>query len=174
MIAMPANDRSNARIAASGFFSAPRFAARDLAPAEIPYALPLVRATWPAMDHNAWRDFTVSFCADSTLNPAITALSDPGGGLCGLFASRIDDLRGKRVLAVPLFTVIDIGNSLEPVRALVAAVEAKAADSNCSAIDIRLGQGQAGLRKRLLQLREKRRIAHSVEREIPSWPITVH
>ena len=161
MSAMAANDTGMPRIPAARSSPARRFTAQDLTSAEILYALPLVRATWSSMDRAAWQDFVACFCADSALNPAITALRDPGGGLCGLFASRIDDRLGKRILTVPLFTVVDIGNSLEPVRALIDALEVRAAQNKCSGIDIELGAGQTGLRERLLRLGRETRFRRS-------------
>ncbi len=172
MSAMAANDTRMARIPAARSSPARCFTAQNLASAEILYALPLVRATWPAMDRAAWQGFVACFCANSALSPAITALSDRGGGLCGLFASRIDDRLGKRILTVPLFTVVDIGNSLEPVRALIDAVEARAAENKCSGIDIELGEGQTRLRERLLRLGRETRFERSGE--VDDHTFTVH
>ena len=89
-----------------------------------------------------------------------------------MFASRIDDRLGKRILTVPLFTVVDIGNSLEPVRALIDAVEARAAENKCSGIDIELGEGQTGLRERLLRLGRETRFERSGE--VDDHTFTVH
>lgn len=130
------------------------FVAQDLADAAVPQALPLLRATWPTVDLAAWERFADSFrrCAPEPA-AAITGLFDAGGGLCGLFASRTElGLCDGRILAVPLFTVMDIGNSLSPVRALLDTAEAKAKAQRCAAVHIRLTSEQNALAKRLRRL----------------------
>jgi GNAT superfamily N-acetyltransferase len=130
------------------------FVARDLADTAVPQALPLLRATWPTIDLAAWENFAGSFrCGGREPAAAITGLFDAAGGLCGLFASRTEPgLCDGRILAVPLFTVMDIGNSLDPVRALLDAAEAKAKKQGCATVQIRLASEQSGLSKRLRRL----------------------
>lgn len=130
------------------------FVVQDLADAAVPQALPLLRATWPTIDLAAWESFAVSFRRGGP-DPAaaITGLFDEAGGLCGLFASRTEPgLCHGPILGVPLFTVMDIGNSLGPVRALLDAAEAMAKKQGCAAVQIRLANEQSALSKRLRRL----------------------
>jgi hypothetical protein len=77
-------------------------------------------------------------------------LFDSSGALCGLFASQIEHLlREGRTLAIPLFTAVDIGNSLKPVRMLLNTAKAKAKECDCSGVQIRLAGEQSELLKRL-------------------------
>lgn len=130
------------------------FLVQDLAETAVPQALPLLRATWPTIDLAAWKNFAGSFRRrGSEPAAAITGLFDAAGGLCGLFASRTEPgLCDGRILAVPLFTVMDIGNSLSPVRALLDAAEAKAKAQRCAGVQIRLACEQNALAKRLRRL----------------------
>lgn len=128
------------------------FTVEDLQPAVVPQALPLVRATWPEIDLAAWQGFTDAFHREpkAPAPGAITGLYDASGVLCGLFASRVEHhLWEGRILGIPLFTVVDIGNSPQPVRALLGAAEAKAKENACVGMQIRLAVEQGGLMKRL-------------------------
>jgi hypothetical protein len=130
-----------------------KFSIVDLAPADVPRALPLLRATWPELDLVAWQTFAGAFCSEGAAQAQIASCDDSSGGLCGLFASRIEvGLCEGRLLAIPLFTAIDIGNSLEPLRALLAATETRAATHACGGMQIRLSMEQSGLSKRLRSL----------------------
>lgn len=128
------------------------FTVEELQPGAVPQALPLVRATWPEIDLAAWQDFTDAFHREpvAPAPAAITGLFDASGVLCGLFASRIEHhLWEGRILGIPLFTVVDIGNSPQPVRALLDAAEAKAKENGCAGMQIRLAIEQGSLMKRL-------------------------
>jgi hypothetical protein len=129
------------------------FTAAELVPANLPQALPLLRATWPEIDLATWQGFAENFRRDHRTHAALIGLFDTCGGLCGLFASCIEhDLRGGQILAVPLFTVVDIGNSLKPVRALAKTAEARAKNHSCRSLEIRLTSEQGELIKRLRSL----------------------
>jgi GNAT superfamily N-acetyltransferase len=126
------------------------FTVEKLVQDAMPQALPLVRATWPEIDLAAWLRFAAAFRDGHPSRRAITAMADASGGICGLFASRIEQRIGEgRVLEVPLFTVVDIGNSPQPLRALLDAAEAKAREHGCVGIQIWLADEQSELIKRL-------------------------
>jgi hypothetical protein len=129
------------------------FVVHELAQGRISLALPLLRATWPKMDISAWEGFVDAFRRHYAAPAGITGLYDASGALCGLFASRIEPgLRAMRILAIPLFTVMDIGNSLGPVRALLDAAEAKATELDCFGVQIHLASEQNALARRLRNL----------------------
>lgn len=126
------------------------FTIAELQPAAVPQALPLVRATWPEIDLAAWQNFAGAFHGEHAAPASITGLFDGSGVLCGVFAARTEHhLWNRRILGIPLFTVVDIGNSPQPVRALLDAAEAKAKQNDCSGMEIRLAIEQGGLMKRL-------------------------
>jgi hypothetical protein len=120
----------------------------------VPQAFPLIRATWPGVDLVAWGSFVRFFNEQQSAGQSgVQALRDATGGLCGVFAYRLDwDLRLGRMLSVQLFTAVDVANSLPTVRALLDAVEVRALQLSCDGIEIRLCGGQAGLAGRLRRL----------------------
>lgn len=117
----------------------------------IPQTLPLVQATWPAVDLTAWRNFVQFFTGTAPgRESGVHGLRDASGCLCGVLACRLDwDLLAGRVLTVPLFTAIDIVNAPRTVQALLDAGETLALELGCACIHIRLSSGQAGLESRL-------------------------
>ncbi|HVA14917.1 MAG TPA: hypothetical protein VNF99_16850 [Stellaceae bacterium] len=124
--------------------------AAELAPADLAQALPLLRVTWSKLDLPAWQTFAANFCGQDRAEARITGLFDSGGGLCGLLASRIDHtLDGGRILAIPVFTAVDIANSLAPVRALLDLAQAKMNEHGCGSLQIHLVSTQGELVKRL-------------------------
>jgi hypothetical protein len=132
------------------------FTVRALTPDAIPQALPLLRATWPEVELPGWSRFVDAFRNDLYVQAEITAMSDSQGALCGLFTSRVEhDLQDGRTLAISLFTAMDVGNSLAPVKALLEAAEAMARNRGCSGLEIRLDSQQRALieRLRFLELR---------------------
>ena len=56
-----------------------------------------------------------------------------------------EELLTGPILAVHLFTAIDVANSLLTIRALLDAAEAQALELGCAAVRIRLHDGQAEL-----------------------------
>jgi hypothetical protein len=125
------------------------FTAAELAPADLAQALPLLRATWPELDLPAWQTFAAEFCRVDKAKARITGLFDSSGVLCGLLASRIDHALGGRILAFPIFTVVDLANSLAPVRALLDLAQAQINEHGCDSLQIHLASGQEELMKRL-------------------------
>jgi hypothetical protein len=103
---------------------------------------------------------------------SIVGLLDSAGGLCGLFACRLEhELCEGRVLSISLFTAVDIANSLEPVRALLAAAEAKAKFYGCGSLRIRLSRDQSELVNRLRGLGLARSaVVHSLTIGAPAFP----
>jgi hypothetical protein len=76
-----------------------------------------------------------------------------GGCFCGVFAYRVArDLLIGPILAVYLFTAVDVANSLRTIRALLVAAETRALELGCTAVRIRLCNGQAELASRLRTL----------------------
>jgi len=120
----------------------------------VPQALPLVRATWPSVDLNCWRSF-VEFFSDpaAVQGSGVIGLRDSGCCLCGVLAYRMDwDLQSGPILAVHLFTAVDLANSPGTIRALLEAAELRARELGCTSLQIRLLSGQAGLTSRLRAL----------------------
>jgi hypothetical protein len=118
---------------------------------QVPLALPLIQATWPSADLAAWGSFVASF--DERVEPkrsGVIALHDGAGHICGVFAYRVDrDLQAGAILAVQLFTAVDVVNSLKTVRALLDAAKLRALELGCAGVQIRLSNDQAGLASRL-------------------------
>jgi hypothetical protein len=121
---------------------------------QVAQAFPLIQATWPSAELGAWQSF-VRFFNDRTMgeHTGVLAVRDPSGSICGILAYRLDrDLRAGRMLAVQLFTAVDLANSPRTVRALLDAAEARAAALGCAGVQIRLYGDQSGLASRLRRL----------------------
>lgn len=121
---------------------------------QVPQAFPLIQATWPSADLPAWENF-VAFFNDhiSAGNAGVLAIRDCSEAICGVLAYRLDrDLRSGRILAVQLFTAMDLINSPQTVRALLDAAEARAKELSCMGLQIRLYGDQGGLASRLRRL----------------------
>ena len=130
----------------------PSFRVEDLTQTTLPQALPLLRATWPKVELAAWQEYADEFRYRQAPTK-IDVMFDSTGSLCGLFASRIErSLSGGSVLAIPLFTVVDVGNSLAPVEALLDSAAALASQSGCAHLQIRLDPTQRKLARRLRHL----------------------
>jgi hypothetical protein len=121
---------------------------------QVPQAFPLIQATWPGAELSAWRSF-VRFFNDRNMgeHAGVLAVRDPSGAICGILAYRLDrDLRAGRMLAVQLFTAVDLANSPRTVQVLLDAAEARAVDLGCAGVQIRLYGDQSGLAARLRRL----------------------
>jgi hypothetical protein len=119
-----------------------------------PQALPLVQATWPEVDLLNWLSF-VRFFNGETTGPesCILVMSDPSGHLCGILAYRLDhNLRDGLMLSIPLFTAVDVANSLQTVRALLDIAKARASELGCAGVQIRMDKEQSKLAARLRSL----------------------
>jgi hypothetical protein len=121
---------------------------------QVPQAFPLIQATWPGADLPAWQSFVRFFNDRATAGSAgVLAVRDPAGSICGVLAYRLDrDLRVGFVLAVQLFTAVDLVNSPRTVHALLDAAEGRACELNCHRVQIRLYSDQSGLASRLRAL----------------------
>lgn len=129
----------------------PEFTTARLAPADLPLVLPLLKVTWPTTDLVTWKSFATAYCDNATAD--IVAMADATGGFCGLFASRVDyRLDQGAILHIPLFTVVDIGNTLAPIEALLSAAKAKAKGLGHCGVQIDFTAEQTELVKRLSQL----------------------
>src|SRR6266849_2962027 len=83
----------------------------------------------------------------------VLALRDQAGCICGVLAYRLDrDLRAGPMLAVHLFTAVDLLNSLRTVRALLEAADGQALELGCAGVQIRLRNDQSGLASHLRSL----------------------
>jgi hypothetical protein len=121
---------------------------------QVPLAFPLIQATWPNADLASWLSF-VAFFDDpaAAAGSGVLALRDPAGCICGVLAYRLDrDLQAGLILAVHLFTAIDLANSLRTVRALLDAVELRGVELGCTGLQIRLHSDQPELAQRLRAL----------------------
>jgi len=117
-------------------------------------AFPLIQAIWPDIELRAWRSFVQFFDERAGEGETgVLALYDPAGYISGVLAYRLDhELRAGPVLAVHLFTPIDLATSLATVRALLDAAESRARVLGCSGMHIRLHKDQARLAARLNRL----------------------
>lgn len=124
--------------------------AAELVLGDLAQALPLLRVTWPKLGLSGWQAFAADFCAAQKAEACITGLFDNAGGLCGLLASRVDHILGTgRVLTIPVFTAIDIANSLAPVEALLDLAQTQMTEHGCNSLQIHLAGTQGELVKRL-------------------------
>lgn len=117
----------------------------------VPATLPLVQVTWPAVDLTGWRNF-VQFFTDQTASrgSGVSGLRDASGCYCGVFAHQLDrDLLVGPILAVHLFTAVDVVNAPRTIDALLDAAETRALELACEAVRIRLCNDQAKLAFRL-------------------------
>jgi len=116
--------------------------------------LPLVRATWPAVDLATWRAYVEHFSTQAAPKVSgVQGLRDSVGCFCGLYVYEVDrDLLLGPVLAAHLFTAVDIVNSPQTVRALLDTAEAQAIELGCTAMRIRLRNSQTALASRLHDL----------------------
>jgi hypothetical protein len=127
------------------------FHAGLLSGSQIAEALPLVQATWPETDLASWQRYVQFFSGKPMQGSGV--LRDSAGNLCGILVYRTHCQLGTgTVLAVNLFTAVDVINSLQTVRALLEAAEGQAAALHCSALEIRLDSSQAQLGGRLRAL----------------------
>jgi len=117
---------------------------------QVAEALPLVQATWRNVELTSWQRYIQSFAGEEATKAGVMAMRDSSGRLCGLFAYNIRrTLQRGLVLDIPLFTAVDLANSLRVVGALLAAAEKQAFALNCAALEIRLSPDQSQLRDRL-------------------------
>ena len=116
--------------------------------------LPLVRASWPEVDLAQWREYVQFFSAQPEVKQAgVDGLRDSTGCYCGVFAYQMDrDLLLGPVLAVRLFTAVDVTNSPRTLKALLNIVEARACELGCPTVQIYLRDGQTKLASRLRAL----------------------
>src|SRR5262249_28572764 len=116
--------------------------------------LPLVQVTWGAVDLTMWRAYVHHF--STQVSPkvlGVLGLRDSVGCVCGIYSYEVErDLLLGPVLAVHLFTAVDIINSPQTVRALLDTAETQAIDLGCTAMRIRLRNSQTELASRLHSL----------------------
>ena len=120
----------------------------------IPETLPLVRVSWPGVDLARWREYVQFLSVHSEAKRSgVDGLRDSSGCYCGVFAYQIDrDLLLGPVLAVRLFTAVDVANSPRTLKALLDNVETRACELGCGAVQIYLHAGQTKLASRLRAL----------------------
>ncbi len=132
----------------------PSFSAFALSNELIPQTLPLIRATWPNVDLAAWRGYVQFFSGQAEPKVSgVSGLRDGAGCYRGLFAYQLErDLLLGPVLAVHLFTAVDIINSPRTAKVLLDCAEARAFDSGCVAMRIRLCGPQVEMASQLRSL----------------------
>jgi hypothetical protein len=120
----------------------------------VPQTLPLIRATWPTVDLPTWRGYVQFFSGQAAPKiSGVNGLCDGTGCYRGLYAYQLErDLLVGPVLAVHLFTAVDISNSPRTLEALLDIAEARAFDIGCVAMRIRLCDRQTELASRLRDL----------------------
>ena len=130
------------------------FKAIALSSDSIPQTLPLIRATWPGVDLATWRGYVQFFSGQAAPKVSgVNGLCDGTGCYRGLYAYQLErDLFLGPVFAVHLFTAVDIVNSPRIVEALLDTAEARAYDSGCMAMRIRLSGRQMEMASRLRAL----------------------
>jgi hypothetical protein len=117
----------------------------------VPETLPLVRATWPAVDLATWRAYVEHFSTQAAPKVSgVQGLRDSAGCFCGIYVYELDrDLLFGPVLAVHLFTAVDIVNSPQTARALLDTAETQAIELGCKAMRVRLRNSQTELASKL-------------------------
>jgi hypothetical protein len=128
------------------------FASFTLSPDEVGVVFPLVNAVLPDVELATWQSFARHFTdkPPATQRGAI-GLRNAAGYVCGLLIYRTTrDLRYGSVLAVDLFTALDLVNEEAAALTLLEAAEAKARELACSATFIRLDVAQKALLQRFV------------------------
>ncbi len=126
---------------------APAFTAFALGPEDIAVVFPLVRAVGGDIELAQWRSFArrIIDVPAGSASGAI-GLRSAAGYVCGLVLYRVEhDLRHGPVLAIDLFTALDLFNEERAIRSLIQLVDAKARELSCAATHIRLGTSQKSL-----------------------------
>lgn len=118
-----------------------------LGPEDIAVAFPLVRAIDVDIDLPRWRSFARRMI-DAPPSSACGAigLRSAAGYVCGLLIYQVEhDLRHGTVLAVDLFTALDLLNEERAIHALMQVADAKSRELNCAATYTRIGATQKSL-----------------------------
>jgi hypothetical protein len=126
------------------------FAVAPLTSNQIALAFPLVQAVMPEIDLMRWRSFVGPFVAgEAAASSGAMVLSNEAGYLCGVLAYRRDrDLRHGAVLAVDLFTAMDLVRDQAAVQTLLEIAQMKAQELHCTATQIRIDCAQRLLAER--------------------------
>ncbi len=125
----------------------PPFTTFALGLEDIAVVFPLVRAVGGNIELAQWRTFArrIIDVPAGSASGAI-GLRSPAGYVCGLVVYRVEqDLRHGPVLAIDLFTALDLVNEERAIRALMQLADAKARELNCAATHIRIGASQKSL-----------------------------
>jgi len=114
---------------------------------DIGIVFPLVRAIGTEIDLSRWDSFARRIIAAPTAAACgIIGLRSAAGYVSGLFIYRVEhDLRHGTVLAIDLFTALDLFNEERATRALMQLADAKAHELNCKATHIRVNTAQTSL-----------------------------
>ena len=142
--------------------------ASALRTAQIPQVLPLIKATWPGVDLDTWRRFAKFFVHGRGGDLAgARILQDSADCICGIFVYRLErDLQHGLVLAVPLFSAVDVANSPNTTRALLEACLTQAGSLECETLHVHLYEQQSGLASRL------KKLGLAQERNMLTMPVT--
>lgn len=114
---------------------------------DIGIVFPLIQAIGTDIDLSRWDNFARHFIDKPTSGArGIIGLRSAAGYVSGLFIYRVEhDLRHGTVLAIDLFTALDLFNEERAVRALMQGTDAKARELNCKATRVRVNTAQPSL-----------------------------
>jgi hypothetical protein len=121
------------------------FAAAPLTAEDVNPAFALVRAWYPSVSLETWRDFAQTL-AGETASPrsGIIGIRNEAGYLCGLFVYRVEvDLERGRVLVIDPVAALDFINVKAVAQAMIDTAKATAARQTCSATCFRIPDEQA-------------------------------
>lgn len=120
------------------------FGAFSLAREQIPVVFPLVQAAMPEVDLARWGSFARPLIENQPEDlGGIIGLRNKAGYICGLLVYKVtQDLRRGAVLAIDLFTALDLVSEETATRTLLDAAEHKARELCCAAMLIRLDKNQ--------------------------------
>jgi hypothetical protein len=127
------------------------FTAFSLGADELGIVFPLVQAVLPQLELATWRWYMQPLSEQSEPSSCgAIGLRNAAGYVCGLLTYRAErDLRCGTVLAVDLFTTLDLVSERPATFALLEAAELKARELACTRIHIHLDDAQTSIANRL-------------------------
>lgn len=116
---------------------------KPLSPDNASIAYPVISAAYPAVELQQWLQYVRALTELPPNKSGILGLRSDAGYFCGLLIYRNDrEPWHEPRLSVELFVAIDLVNVRAATDALLAAAEAKAAALACTAVQIRIEDGQ--------------------------------
>lgn len=125
------------------------FVATPLVADDIDPAFALVRAWYPGVSLEAWREYTQALAGEAASRQSgIVGIRNEAGYLCGLFVFRIEvDLGLGRVLVVDPVAALDFVDPKTVAQAMLDAGDATAHRLQCSATRFRVPDARAWFAK---------------------------